>query len=310
VLKRALPDMVFFGFVFVVSMLSFSTLFYVQLGPVMMEYSTQTSAFISLARALFGDFDIDAILSNSSGYINAIYFIAYLFVAVFILLSMFFAILGESQANVRDDQRDARKAAKQDGTSLAPEYGIITHAYQWAQGSLSRVPIVGAAIQSMLATKTAVEFKTAVEESGPTAVDRMEARQLEMLDGLQELFGGVHRGLETVANRCDELRGAMPASHGGASESAVNGNREQPGASTAGAAMNGGAGGGAGGDAKDAGLVSQVAAIHSMMQAQQQQQQQLAAAVTALSAQFEQLRKRRAHTRQRGSPETRELLGA
>ena len=68
-------------------MLSFSTLFFIQLGPVMIEYSTQVGAFISLARALFGDFDLDEILSNSNGYINICLFIAYLFVAVFILLS-------------------------------------------------------------------------------------------------------------------------------------------------------------------------------------------------------------------------------
>ena len=34
------------------------------------------------------------------GYLNALLFLIYLFVAVFIMLSMFFAILGESQANV------------------------------------------------------------------------------------------------------------------------------------------------------------------------------------------------------------------
>ena len=57
----------------------------------------QISSFVSLARALFGDFDIDAIFNNSRGYLNVVLFISYLFVAVFIMLSMFFAILGESQ---------------------------------------------------------------------------------------------------------------------------------------------------------------------------------------------------------------------
>jgi hypothetical protein len=80
----------------------------VQLGSVMMEYNDNTAAFISLFRALFGDFNIDDIFDNSSGYLNVLLFLIYMFVAVFILLSMFFAILGESQANVRDDQRAAR----------------------------------------------------------------------------------------------------------------------------------------------------------------------------------------------------------
>ena len=74
--------------------------FNIQLGPVMAEYSRQDASFIALGRALFGDFDIDEIIANSRGYGNAILFLTFLFVAVFILLSMFFAILGESQASL------------------------------------------------------------------------------------------------------------------------------------------------------------------------------------------------------------------
>ena len=67
---------------------------------------SQVASFLSLARALFGDFDIDEIMNNSSGYTNAVLFLVYLFVAVFILLSMFLAILGESQAQVRIQEED------------------------------------------------------------------------------------------------------------------------------------------------------------------------------------------------------------
>ena len=41
VLKKALPDLVFFMIVFVISLLAFSTMFYVQLGPVMVDYNDQ-----------------------------------------------------------------------------------------------------------------------------------------------------------------------------------------------------------------------------------------------------------------------------
>ena len=60
-------------------------MFYVQLGPVMEGFNDQLASFISLARALFGDFDIDEILNNSRGYTNAVLFLTYLFVSVFIL---------------------------------------------------------------------------------------------------------------------------------------------------------------------------------------------------------------------------------
>ena len=96
-------------------------MFYVQLGSVMEDFNDQTASFISLARALFGDFDIDDIMNNSSGYLNAVLFLVYLFVAVFILLSMFLAILGEAQAAVRGDQ-DAEEEA---GTA-PPAYGIFS----------------------------------------------------------------------------------------------------------------------------------------------------------------------------------------
>merc|ERR1719478_2078021 len=103
VLGAGRMDLLFFGVIFGLSMFAFSNLFYIQLGSVMEDFNDQLASFLSLARALFGDFDIDDIMNNSSGYLNAILFLVYLFVAVFILLSMFLAILGEAQAAVRDD---------------------------------------------------------------------------------------------------------------------------------------------------------------------------------------------------------------
>ena len=47
----------------------------IQLGPVMEAYRDQIPAFISLFRALFGDFDIDEIMDNSSGYLNTLLFL-------------------------------------------------------------------------------------------------------------------------------------------------------------------------------------------------------------------------------------------
>ena len=60
-------------------------------------------------------------MNNSSGYTNAVLFLVYLFVAVFILLSMFLAILGEAQAAVRGEQ-DAEEEA---GTA-PPAYGVFS----------------------------------------------------------------------------------------------------------------------------------------------------------------------------------------
>jgi hypothetical protein len=104
VLRKCAIDLLMFGITFVISMAAFSSMLFIQLGPVMLAYYDQIPAFISLFRALFGDFDIQAILDNSSGYLNTLLFLGYLFVAIFVMLSMFLAILAEAQVAVRDDE--------------------------------------------------------------------------------------------------------------------------------------------------------------------------------------------------------------
>lgn len=66
VLRACAVDLIFFGMSFIVSMLAFSMMLYVQLGPVMNDFFTQQASFISLFRALFGDFDVDEIMDNSN----------------------------------------------------------------------------------------------------------------------------------------------------------------------------------------------------------------------------------------------------
>ena len=87
-LRTCAIDLLFFGIAFVISMLAFSMMLFVQLGPVMEGYYNQIPAFVALFRALFGDFDIDEIMGNSSGYLNALLFLSYLFVSLFIMVSM------------------------------------------------------------------------------------------------------------------------------------------------------------------------------------------------------------------------------
>jgi len=125
VLRKCLIELLFFGISFVISMLAFSMMLYIQLGPFMATYINNEASFISIARALFGDFDIDEILDNSKDYLNAILFICYLFIAIFIMLSMFLAILADAQVAIKDykENRPREIAVKEDGWSS--EFGII-----------------------------------------------------------------------------------------------------------------------------------------------------------------------------------------
>ena len=103
VLSHGLADLLMFFLFFVWSIIAFAQLFYIQLGPYMEGYTSLTLSSVTLARALFGDFDIEAVLNTSNSWINVGFFLAYLFVAVFILLSIFLTILGEHQGYVRED---------------------------------------------------------------------------------------------------------------------------------------------------------------------------------------------------------------
>ena len=125
VLGAAIADLALFIFTLIISILAFSVLFFVQLGSGMVvrpshadstchpcpfghsrhldaqDFSDVPSAFVSLARSLFGDFDVDAIIEASDiSIFHAALFLVYLFVVVFVFLSMFFTILGEAQVRV------------------------------------------------------------------------------------------------------------------------------------------------------------------------------------------------------------------
>ena len=126
VLKECIADLAFFSITFLISMAAFSMMLHIQLGPVMEGYSDQIPAIVSLSRALFGDFDIDEIMDNSSNYLNTLLFLGYLGFAVFIMLSMFLAILAEAQARVRDTEGE-QKAEKKCGSGEWPdEYGCVS----------------------------------------------------------------------------------------------------------------------------------------------------------------------------------------
>lgn len=190
VLKLALLDLVFFFVVFMVSLFAFSMMFYVQLGPVMLEYNDQVASIFSLARALFGDFDMSKIMHNSCGYLNVALFLGYLFVAVFIMLSMLFGIFGQSQGSVRQQDYLKREEIR-NNPKLAggmPEYGYITKVQQGVKHALLTTPIIGAKLRGHKALADVLRDKVK-EEDGPTTIERIEARQFlmgEQIDHLNE----------------------------------------------------------------------------------------------------------------------------
>merc|ERR1711968_42974 len=103
-------------------MFAFCMLFYLQLGSAMDDFYSQPYSMIALTRALFGDFNFSEIVENSKNYTNAILFLLYLFVAVFILLALFLSILGEAQSAARDDEI---RAAQDPDIDEENEFGLF-----------------------------------------------------------------------------------------------------------------------------------------------------------------------------------------
>lgn len=148
----------------------------------------------------------------------------YLFCAVFILLSMFLAILGEAQANLRDDQRTQRRNFESKGQPVPSEYGIITILATLISRGLARVPVLGknlekrsvAEEEKKKAEATRVEEqeqKLDVQQEQASAssilvplADRLEARQLKMGDKIDELVFATRS-----ARRSSSFRGCQPS---------------------------------------------------------------------------------------------------
>jgi len=141
---------------------------------------------------------------------NTLLFIIYLFVAVFIMLSMFFAILGERQAELRDAQREDKHAV--------PEYGVFSVASeQFTEKVLLNMHKVGDSIRARREEKRKADLESE-RSKGSRDVDRIEMRQLALdakLSDMAKAIGGLSSGLRVVSERLDDMRRQGGSSSGG-----------------------------------------------------------------------------------------------
>ena len=197
VLRIAAVDLLFFGIVFFNSLIAFSMMLYVQLGPVMEDFYANHHAAISLFRALFGDFDIDEIMDNSAGYTNAALFLGYLFVAIFICLSLFLAILAEAQGIVREEEK-----RRMESDPTFNEFGIVAsawHGVQWAGHRILHPLGGGADVPSAAAD----EAKDGDDEDDEPTLE-------EAVDTLRGEVGAIGAAVKELAGVVAELRTNPP----------------------------------------------------------------------------------------------------
>ena len=121
---------------------------------------------------------------------NTILFLLYLFCAIFVLLSMFLAMLGEAQANLRDDQLNARKDAAKKGEQLPSEYGILYEGQRAIVKGLMRVPVLRKLVKDPAALLDMHEKGTlmSVFEEQMEQIDRLEERMLSLDVKVEDLM--------------------------------------------------------------------------------------------------------------------------
>ena len=103
-------------------------------AALMAGYHSTHGAYLTLVRGLFGDFDMEDLASKTGGDYAVVVMLIYLFIAVFILLSMFLAILGEAQAAVRE----AEMMQREEGKAEQP-YGVLGDAKDWIWSSVKKI---------------------------------------------------------------------------------------------------------------------------------------------------------------------------
>ena len=103
---------------------------------------------------------------------------------------MFLAMLGEAQANLRDDQLNARKDAAKKGEQLPSEYGILYEGQRAIVKGLMRVPVLRKLVKDPDALLDMHEKGTlmSVFEEQMEQIDRLEERMLGLDDKVEDLM--------------------------------------------------------------------------------------------------------------------------
>ena len=101
---------------------------------------------------------------------------------------MFLAMLGEAQANLRDDQRDARKEAEKKGEQLPPEYGILYEGQRAIVKGLMRVPVLKKLLKDPALEMHEKGTLMSVFEEQMEQIDRLEERMLSLDVKVEDLM--------------------------------------------------------------------------------------------------------------------------
>lgn len=102
IVYHAAPDLISFSVIFAFAFVGFAILGHLLFGASMYEYHSMLAASGSLANSLIGKVALDKMLKAAPNFAQ-LYFFCYVLFVIFVLLTMFAAILNESITKVRED---------------------------------------------------------------------------------------------------------------------------------------------------------------------------------------------------------------
>lgn len=114
VLSYCFAGLLSLSVVIILTVVGFALMFWVLLGSTMSGFADKERAIITMMRASLGDFDVASIDENSPSESNLMLFLFGVTAVQFILLSMFFSILGDAQAEIiaRNQENEMDEFAK------------------------------------------------------------------------------------------------------------------------------------------------------------------------------------------------------
>jgi len=106
-IARCAPDVVAFGFMFMIVFMAYAQFGYLLFGPKLYDFSKMSYSAYTLMRTMLGDFDFPA-FQAAHPIIGPAFFIFYIFVVFFILLNMFLAIINDTYSEVKSEMEMTR----------------------------------------------------------------------------------------------------------------------------------------------------------------------------------------------------------
>jgi hypothetical protein len=99
-LRLASGDMVYMSLIIAISLLAFGSAFSLAFGPDMFVVTTLGRTYLTLFRAMLGDFDIDSLVA-SNYVLGPFLFTSFVVIIFFVVMSMFLSIVDEAYDRVR-----------------------------------------------------------------------------------------------------------------------------------------------------------------------------------------------------------------